>query len=96
MICKRQFSSSQFSRSTRKIPIRCNKAQMGLILRNCKPKKTQLLATNLAKAITVHPKLFHVEQFALLLLARLDFEGSSGISISDFPAELLRVEHLRP
>ena len=38
---------------------------MGIILRNCKRKKTKLLATKLAKAVTVHPKLFHVEQFAL-------------------------------
>jgi hypothetical protein len=38
---------------------------MGLILRNCKLKKTQPLPTNLAKAVTIHPKLFHVEQLAL-------------------------------
>jgi hypothetical protein len=37
---------------------------MGIILRNCKGKKTELLTTKLAKAVTVHPKLFHVEQFA--------------------------------
>jgi len=36
---------------------------MGIILRNCRLNKTQLLATNLAKAVTVRLKLFHVEQF---------------------------------
>jgi hypothetical protein len=58
---------AEFFRSRRKIPIRCNKAQMGIILRNCKRKKIQPLATNLAKAVTVHPKLFHVEQFGVAL-----------------------------
>ena len=36
---------------------------MGLILRNWMLHKIQLLATKLAKAVTVRPKLFHVEQF---------------------------------
>ena len=53
-----------FSRSARKIPIRCNKAQTGIILRNCICNKIKPLTTKLAKAVPIHPKLFHVEQFA--------------------------------
>ena len=37
---------------------------MGIILRNCIRNKTKPLTTKLAKALPVHPKLFHVEQFA--------------------------------
>jgi hypothetical protein len=39
---------------------------MGLILRNWMLHKIQPLATKLAKAVTVRPKLFHVEQFGFL------------------------------
>ena len=52
-----------FSRSSRKIPIRCNKAQTGIILRNCIRNKTKPLTTKLARTVPIHPKLFHVEQF---------------------------------
>ena len=51
-----------------KVTVRCNKAQTGIILRNCKLNKIQLLATNLAKAVTVRLKLFHVEQFSAPIL----------------------------
>jgi len=51
-----------------KVTVRWYKAQMGIILRNCKLNKIQLLATNLAKAVTVRLKLFHVEQFSAPIL----------------------------
>jgi len=41
----------EISRSAPKIPIRCNKAQIAIILRNCKRMKTQPVATKFSKPV---------------------------------------------
>jgi hypothetical protein len=55
---------------------------MGIILRNCRLNKTQLLATNLAKAVPVRPKLFHVEQFGFVHLrfGTIDLRATRGVA----------------
>ena len=56
---------------------------MGIILRNCKLHKTQLLPTNLAKAVTVRLKLFHVEQFRFAPTGPLTHDADERIGTLD-------------
>jgi hypothetical protein len=92
-----------FPARRQKIPIRCNKAQKAIILRNCIPNKTQPLATKLAKAVPVHPKLFHVEQFwpsqpkgAGVFILRSALAGRTEVfaplKIGKSPSEMFHVE----